>query len=398
MQQERAKPGGTRLISLDGLRGWAAVAVVLHHVLEVAKPDLRDAGTGVGSAWWWINETPLKLLSAGPEAVVVFFVLSGLVVALPALRSRGPYSWAAFLASRVVRILLPVWGALVLASGLILALPRPLSRAVAGGWLAESNARTLDPAILLAEATLSRYSYDVVNTLWSLRWEMVFAVLLPLYVLVARRLSGWAAVVAGVVAAGLSVLGFAMSAGSLSYLPAFFLGTLVAANLDAVRASGTALLARPAGPLLAAGAVGISALLLILHWLLRPVLPADPTTELAFTGLATIGATGLVVLAALPTGFARALAAPVSRFLGRISFSLYLVHVPLLASVAFLVGQSAWPLAAVLTVPLSVLVAWGFARVVEQPAHRLARRVGHLVGGLPAPVIRPATPAREEHA
>ena len=397
MQQERPKPGGTRLVSLDGLRGWAAVAVVLHHVLEVAKPSLRDAGTGAGSAWWWINETPLKLLSAGPEAVVVFFVLSGLVVALPALRSPGPYSWAAFLASRVVRILVPVWGALVLASALILALPRPLSRAVPGGWLAESNARTLDPAILLSEATLSRYSYDVVNTLWSLRWEMVFAVLLPLYVLAARRLPRRTAFVAGVVAAGLSILGFATSAGSLSYLPAFFLGTLVAANLDALRASGAALLARRTGPLLAAVAVGLSALLLILHWLLRPLLPADPTTELALTGLATVGATGLVVLATLPTGFARALAVPVSRFLGRISFSLYLVHVPLLASVAFLVGQSAWPLAAVLAVPLSVLVAWLYARVVEQPAHHLARRVGRLVEGLPASV-RPATPAREEHA
>jgi len=397
MQQERAKPGGARLVSLDGLRGWAAVAVVLHHVLEVAKPSLLDAGSGPGSAWWWINETPLKLLSAGPEAVVVFFVLSGLVVALPAFRSAAPYSWAAFLASRVVRILLPVWGALVLASALILLLPRPLSRAVAGGWLAESNATTLDPAILLSEATLSRYSYDVVNTLWSLRWEMVFAVLLPLYVLAARRLPGWTAFAAGGVAAALSIVGFATADGSLSYLPAFFLGTLVAANLDAVRASGSALLARPAGPLLAALAVAISALLLILHWLLRPVL-TDATTELALTGLATVGATGLVVLAALPTGFARALAAPVSRLLGRISFSLYLVHVPLLASVAFLVGQSAWPLAAVLAVPLSIAVAWLFARVVEHPAHRLARRVGGLVRGFADPAVRPGAPAPAERA
>ena len=64
------------------------------------------------------------------------------------------------------------------------------------------------------------------------------------------------------------------------------------------------------------------------------------------------------------------------RFLGTISFSLYLVHVPVLVALQHglhrrLSSTAIW----VLGVLASLLAAWVFYRAVERPAHRLARRV-----------------------
>ncbi len=87
-----ARPAPTgRWKGLDGLRGLAAIVVVLHHSL-LTSPSLALAYFGgpkapVGSPSWLLTYTPLHLVWAGPEAVLVFFVLSGFVLTLPVLTS-----------------------------------------------------------------------------------------------------------------------------------------------------------------------------------------------------------------------------------------------------------------------------------------------------------------------
>ena len=58
------------------------------------------------------------------------------------------------------------------------------------------------------------------------------------------------------------------------------------------------------------------------------------------------------------------------------SFSLYLVHAPILASLCYLLGAAQWWLACLIGVPLSLAVAALFHLLVEQPAQVLARRAG----------------------
>src|SRR5690606_25618282 len=59
-------PANGRLRALDGMRGIAAMIVVIYHLSLVARPYL-ETGT-VGDAWWWLTRTPLKLFTAGTEA------------------------------------------------------------------------------------------------------------------------------------------------------------------------------------------------------------------------------------------------------------------------------------------------------------------------------------------
>src|SRR5262245_36856658 len=103
-----------RFASLDGLRGVAALVVVVHHSLLVS-PMLAAAYYGgdiTGALHRIAVYSPLHLLWGGKEAVVVFFVLSGFVLVM-AMRSRS-FDWASYFPSRLLRLYLPVAGAVAL--------------------------------------------------------------------------------------------------------------------------------------------------------------------------------------------------------------------------------------------------------------------------------------------
>ncbi|MCO6419516.1 acyltransferase family protein, partial [Siccirubricoccus sp. KC 17139] len=84
----------------------------------------------------------------------------------------------------------------------------------------------------------------------------------------------------------------------------------------------------------------------------------------------------LILLAQAGGGFARALRRPLPLWLGRISYSLYLVHMPLLLALVHLLhGRVAPGVVAGLAIAGSLPAAAAMHRWVEQPSHRLARRL-----------------------
>ena len=117
-QAPASKPS-PRLAALDGLRGFAAVIVVLWHAsLTVSmlgehipmhiSDEFNQLGTdaAVGSPAWWVYETPLRVLTMGTNAVTIFFVLSGFVLILPMLRGRQLNMWA-YYPRRIARLWIP---------------------------------------------------------------------------------------------------------------------------------------------------------------------------------------------------------------------------------------------------------------------------------------------------
>ncbi len=52
-------------------------------------------------------------------------------------------------------------------------------------WLSDTNAKSIQPLTLLQDATLMKVGNAADNVLWSLRWEIIFSLLLPLFVLAA---------------------------------------------------------------------------------------------------------------------------------------------------------------------------------------------------------------------
>jgi peptidoglycan/LPS O-acetylase OafA/YrhL len=158
---------------------------------------------------------------------------------------------------------------------------------------------------------------------------------------------------------------------AMLYLPMFLLGVLMAASLPEL------LRVRERMP--RAGAVVLTVLapvLLVAPWLLGPSVDLGAVGRAVLETAAVIGA-ALMVFCAITVPFVqRALETPVLRWLGLISFSLYLVHEPVVIGFAFLLGDDLLPLAALLSVGVSVPLAWLFHRAIEVPSHRLARVVG----------------------
>jgi peptidoglycan/LPS O-acetylase OafA/YrhL len=357
-----------RLHALDGLRGIAAFVVVLHHLLLVAQPVAQPPGEPeLWSAWWWLERTPLKLLTAGHEAVLVFFVLSGAVVVLPALR-RIDFSWPGLVASRVVRLMLPAWAAIAFATVLLVAVPRVPQQVTADSWLAKQVQSDWSWPKLVVQLSLMGQVVPYDNVLWTLKWEFLFSLLLPGFLVVAVLLHRWW-LPTGLLAVGLGVAGTVGHIEPLEYLPVFFLGTLIAVRLQAIERWSAS---RGAKRVLVVVLV-LSALLLVVEFLLSPVVRQGTTGSHALVGLEALGAAGVVVCAGAATGLRRFLEHRVPQFLGRISFSLYLVHLPVLVTLTWALGDWNWPIVAVVGVPLALLAGWAFFRVVEKPLHKVAR-------------------------
>ncbi len=377
-----AAGAGTRIRSLDGLRGVAAVVVVLHHSLLVSSAYADGYQTSTiaarGSGAWWILYTPLHLVWAGDAAVWIFFVLSGVVLSLAFLAPRrratgdagaGADNWNGYFPQRLARLYIPLWASLAFAAATFVLFERS---AVSGGssWLL-AHPLTLKLADAAQDSTLYFVPPGHLNSVyWTLKWELVFSLLLPLFV-VAARLSRRIAVVWPVGALlALMVFGTFVRNDLFVYLPIFGLGTVLASRADALRQFAAGL--RPAHW----WAIGVMAILLVeSSWLVAGFATTMPDQVRYLMPAAAAGATLFVIIAWYCAPAVRLLEHRAVQWLGLRSYSLYLVHEPIVVGLGFaLHGFTVMLLP--LALAISLVVAAVFHRVVEVPSIRLSRRVG----------------------
>ena len=371
-----ASPKTERIHALDGLRGMACVAVLLLHVATMLE--------------LWGESGPYPLIPGTP-AVVVFFVLSGVVLSiapLARLREGRPYDWLGYYPRRVVRLGLPLVAAVALGvvAGLVawtLGSTGRSATAIDFGGSAPQVVHDVlmqfDVLFFVSDDTVTLFGDPLVRVnspVWSMGWELWFSLTLPLAVALLARVRR------DVPAALLIFAGIFLSYWS-GYFPlrlclTFWLGVLLAKHLGGLSR------VRLTAPIE----------LLALVFLLVVI-------ELAQAASASmLGALGSLPAAALPTlmvaacmgvvaltmtdGFVRrALSARPIRFLGAVSFSLYLTHAVTIGALEALLPRLGVvePIAqAALAVALSLAVAVVFWRVVEKPGIDLSRRVGASLG------------------
>jgi peptidoglycan/LPS O-acetylase OafA/YrhL len=364
-----------RVRSLDGIRGIAAAVVVLHHCLLV-EPDLvrpyitAEPLSPSAPLPWALEHTPLHLLWAGTEAVYVFFVLSGFVLTM-AWTSPVRRSWAAYYPQRLLRLYLPVLGAVALAAALTVVVPR-VDAASLSPWL--QNRPAVTPWVLWRDAALVRGVSGLVSPLWSLRWEVLFSLGLPLYLWVARRWpSRWLANLACTFV--LIFVGALTGREFIMFLPMFNIGVLMASRVDRLHAAGEWLSEQPRHRAIWLALSVAAALALTNYWYLLGLRPSDAV--LAVSRPIAVAGAAVVVFVGIGSRRARQVfeRAPL-QWLGAISFSLYLVHEPIIVSIAFLAGPGTTLATVPVATALSFVAAIVFFRYVERPAHRIARTFG----------------------
>lgn len=301
--------------ALDGLRGVAVLIVVADHA-----GFLREPAGGIG--------------------VTVFFVLSGFLITRVIVEAResGMWSMAGFVANRLVRLFPALVLMVAAVSAILLARGFPVSRVAA---------RSL-PALAYVQNMAPTLSFPVFGHTWSLGVEEQFYLLWPVALPWVLRPSRPLVVLA---------VAIAVSAAVEITLPRDWLPMHAYALL-----AGCALALM--GPLssrwwvLHAGALALA--------LSIAVAPSFSQLYVYGPMMATPGAVLMVAGAALGS---RGLELPALRFTGRISYALYLWHVPLLR----LTGTTYAGAAAIPPIVISVIMAVGSTLVIEEPLRRAWR-------------------------
>jgi peptidoglycan/LPS O-acetylase OafA/YrhL len=357
--------GDERNRALDGLRGLAALSVVIFHVWDYARPVPHVV---FGSPTDYV-------LNEGRLGLILFFVLSGFLLYRPwarsALRGGDPPDLRRYAIRRIARIApgyyLAVIGSLALLAG---------ASGTPGVHLPSATSLPLFAVFAQNDSSSTLLTLDPPT--WTLGVEVSFYVLLPAIGIAVigfgRSRSRQLLLPLALIALGLAWnattgLSPLFEKALPAALPYFGAGMLAAAWLD-----GRALGRRTSLWLLVAGAVAVLADG-ALHSGLSP-----PAVEPLISGtlrdlLAAAGFAAIVAVAAGSAGRRSLLGCRPLAALGTISFGVYLWHLPLLLALR---SVGLLPLSLLMALPIVLAAAIAVATLswlaVERPALRWARR------------------------
>lgn len=348
-----------RVHALDGLRGVAAIVVLLFHEFCYVEmpPELHSL----------VQMTPLGPFVNGPGAVHVFFVLSGYVLAM-SLQGDTSRGWLGrYLVRRVFRIQPPYMAAVLLAWVVARYAVPPGPHLPHAPWV------RLPAAALPLALGFPSMAFGLLPVGWSLFVEMAISGLFPLLFAIGRRVHPCIPIALS----ALFLYSFDGRFPWLLFLLDFALG--LALQLEAARIARFVRRLPARAPAL----LGVAGLVLfqVPNFLgLRNTGYAGlefGNTPAVVAQFAT--ASALVVIAALHAPWLHAvLSSRPARYFGRISYSFYLVHFTIL--LAFVMRAKdhvlSWPSwIGVIAVIFALTVALGELgwRFVELPAIRAGR-------------------------
>jgi len=352
----------TRVASLDSLRGLAALSVVTCHYFIL----LANTPFGQYVSPWFLFP-PLSLFKTAYGAVILFFVLSGYVLALSLRDEAGGLSWGGFAVRRFCRIW-PPYAATILISFLIGYVALASETSLPSVWQVNTWHRddiTLGNLIDQIGMATSRISLDVPG--WSLVHELRITLAFPLMLFCLRR--------APATTIGASFfLQIAdqcgppwlagLIPGTAIYIVYFAAGAWLA--LNNARIPLLKQTTPPTKALLAATAV---------------LFLATPGNQPWDGVIAGLGAILIIAIVITSPKIGRLLSAPWCAALGRVSYSLYLTHVVVLMALGR--GLGGWLpvwLILIIAAPVIGIVAWIGYRWVEQPSIRIGRLITARLG------------------
>ncbi|EHP37844.1 acyltransferase 3 [Cupriavidus basilensis OR16] len=327
---------------------------------------------------------PTRLLWAGHQAVILFFVISGFALYLQFDRMAGiDGRWRKFVLIRVLRLYPPYLGSLLLGL-LVLKAPMLLGISVPSGApvIAHGNltAETLVGHLLM----IIDVDTGAINPpIWTLIFEMRLTLLFPLIHFAIER--GGHRSLAVIIAFWIAGVG-SFAAYDLHYLPKpdqtifisipytaiyggyFAVGALVAKHRTLAMAWVSALRKSFLQILLAISII----VFLCGHGYSWPEWVPESLRHIADAFVAVASAFFVAVAIATPAPPKRGLLG----FFGAISYSLYLVHQSaVIGTISLFFGRYPAPLLWLISISAAVGLAWLFHVAIERPSHAASRMV-----------------------
>jgi peptidoglycan/LPS O-acetylase OafA/YrhL len=363
------RESGDKFLAIEGLRGWLAWGVVLSHLTYMSAFEMR----GVSHL----------LRNIGLPAVLVFIIVSGFVITHVVLEKQESY--LPYLVKRFARIF-PLYAVscfigFFTSDLLATALASPdfadpkfaeVTREVAASnhdnlWMhVVAHALMLHGAIGNAVLPYSEYAFNMPG--WSISLEWQFYVLAPLIVMVLRGKPQF-------------MVGLAVSVAILEFVfTKYFFGTIQPGALPAAASYfAVGILSRLAyseafehfGSLLFAAAAAI------VFFPLAPEVRPFLIWVVVYFGLP---AANLKKQPVLGWTYGLALKSRLAVYFGSRSYSIYLVHFPLISTVVWLFVACAMPppgmlLLTCICIPLTIVAAELSHRYVELPGIALGKRI-----------------------
>lgn len=388
-------------MSLEGLRGVAALTVVFAHFFFAFVPYLAiysRPGLEIPLKFGWepIFVVPIiSLLYNGSFAVSVFFVLSGYVLTKRFFDNGNSESLRQSAIKRYPRLMIPVFAATMFAFCIYrLGL---MHNEIAGniqsaGWplIYYTNPISLETSVFEAlYGTPFAGIGQLIGPIWTIKIELVGSLLLlATYAVAGKRYPPLGLFIFSIFAVCVAP----QSEYVLHYF-AIFAGSLIHYGEQKLRR-------RPAISAslivigLLCGSFDYSPLLAWWQHIALPAFPA-PLVSLEAAKRTFYESVGAVLLVSGVIGFApasRMLSSRLPAYLGRISFSLYLLHWPIIFSLSYWlmdygILRQGWSygltliLAAVVSFGVIVLCSDLFERWVDGPAIAAANKIARRISG-----------------
>jgi len=380
--KQAQKPG--KLMPLEGLRGVAAVIVMLGHMVRGLVPP------GPGD-WDRVHQFHRWLLNGG-ASVTLFFVLSGLILSLPFAKDRSRLRVLMALLKRWPRLAALTTIACLFSWGMIVLSQDNYEQAAAvtnNKWMASHFNAPLKSQDISWMAALREGLFNVFvsgsstfdSPLWTMRIELFGSFVVFLMAPVLFGLRSWPlrlAIISTVMAA-------AGTAFPLTYVSDFLVGSILAMLFSEHKMLGFSNWA--------AAGIGLAGVYLfcfsaaenhMIHAPIKAMLPAGETAHFVWDVSAA-----LIIMVLLGNPFlCRVFSKTWAKWLGLLSFPIYLLHVPIMLSAGavsimnavgpFGTTGAVW-LAAAVTLALTLLCALPLAWVDKAWTSLLGRAAALLM-------------------
>jgi peptidoglycan/LPS O-acetylase OafA/YrhL len=350
-----------RLSFLDSIRGAAALIVVTAHLHYTALPET-----------WFFNLDGLRIFNQSSFAVAIFFVLSGLVLYLQIEGEKVNY--IRFVVRRAFRIF-PACIVAVTASYAIYLLWTPAAVASRGDWF---NDVSWPPGISL-NSYLHHLLLDGADALLRQIWSLVIEWRVSFVFPAIAMLFMWSPLLTGTLAIA-AALAIAMSPISLitvgildipgSYFYTAFFSTFFVAGVFIAAYRLRLILFFRRMPI-----ARYALLVLCIYYL---CLHSAPEGLFGYIKLGLVGC-ALVVFCMSDSKARRLLRIRSLRYIGRISYCLYLIHIIWIGILFRLLDGYSPLMISAAVIAASILSADLMNRFIETPANRFGRRVAALI-------------------
>lgn len=368
----------SRLEELDSLRGLAALSVVFSHFKLLLLSDTMHDWAPLSRRVFISLAYPV---SAGHEAVILFFILSGFVLSIPALNLQAQ-RYQVFVIRRIFRIYLPYLVALIPAIFGAMILHGQITKS---SWFNQFWSNPVDWGLVAQHILfIGRYDTDQFNNpIWSLVYEMRISLVFPFLCAIALRVKPAQSLILAACMSGASALTCALLLANdqtrllvytLHYAALFIVGIYVARQRGPI-----AQIFSRCSMHVKIGIALLSASLYVYGAFVCGIMAQKagrPNLYHSEDWITALGASGVIVLSLNSRWLSRVLHLRVVHSLGKMSYSVYLLHfIVLLFCVHLLYGKV--PMLGILGICLAlvILASWGFYRWVEIPSIDLGRKL-----------------------